>query len=411
MRISPIELLEKIQLGEDSGLEFKRELPDKNSLAREIAAFANSEGGELIIGVDDHRTADGHRDIPGINALHDFDTIEKTVVEVCRDSIRPPVRVNNQKMKIEGKCVLRVEIARSFFVHEVGGVYFAREGSTKRIIHTEQLARLMQSRSQARIIHFDEQVVPETDMGTLREELYLRFIDTDVTAREREEFLLKRRLLVKEGQKNRASTAGILMCHDNSTDYLPNSYIQAVCYRGEVMDANYQIDAKDFKGVLDRQITDAYKFVKKHNQVAARKEIGRIDYPQYSMKAVFEALVNAVVHRDYSKASAKIRLFMFSDRLEIYSPGELANTITVETLLYNQATRNELLARLLSEVAIDDDMSKQLNRKKFLELRGEGVKIILRESKALNCREPVYKMHGKELLLTIFAAKPTPASS
>ena len=175
------------------------------------------------------------------------------------------------------------------------------------------------------------------------------------------------------------------------------------------MDANHQIDAKDFKGVLDQQVIGAYKFVEKHNQVAARKEIGRIDYPQYSMKAVFEALVNAVVHRDYSKHTSKIRLFIFADRLEIYSPGELANTLTVDTLRYNQATRNELLARLLSEVTIDDGMGKQLNRKKFLELRGEGVKIILRESEALHSREPIYKLHGKELLLTIFAAKPPPS--
>lgn len=401
------ELWEKISLGEDSSIEFKRELPERKALARAIAAFANSEGGELIIGVSDHRTDDGRRDIPGIE-LTKLDNIEKTVIEVCLDNIRPPVRVITQKMKIANKCVLQVKIARSFFVHEVEGVYFAREGSTSRRIEPEQLARLMQSRSQARIIRFDEQVVPNTDMSTLRENFYRRFIDTAVTAEDREELLLKRRLLVKEGQNNRASIAGILMCHDDATAYLPNSYIQAVCYRGEIMDANHQIDAKDFKGVLDQQVIGAYKFVEKHNQVAARKEIGRIDYPQYSMKAVFEALVNAVVHRDYSKANAKIRLFIFSDRLEIYSPGELANTLTVDTLRYNQATRNELLARLLSEVTIDDGMGKQLNRKKFLELRGEGVKIILRESEALHSREPIYKLHGKELLLTIFAAKPPP---
>lgn len=409
MFISPIELLEKIQLGEDSGLEFKSKLPDRKALARAIAAFANADGGELVVGVSDRRTADDYREILGIE-LGKLDNTEKTVTEVCRDSIHPPVRMTTQKIKLENKYLLRVEIARSFFVHEVDGGYFAREGSTIRQIPPEQLARLMQSRSQARIIHFDEQVVPDTDMSTLREELYLRFVGTAVTAEDREELLLKRRLLVKEGQSNRASVAGILMCHDDPTVHLPNSYIQAVCYRGKVMDANYQIDAKDFTGTLDRQIADAYKFVEKHNQVAARKEIGRIDYPQYSMRAVFEALVNAVIHRDYSKASAKIRLFMFADRLELYSPGELANTLTVDTLPYNQATRNELLARLLSEVSIDTGMGKQLNRKKFLELRGEGVKIILRESKALHSKEPVYEMHGKELRLTIFAAKPPHSS-
>ena len=407
MFISSIELLEKIQLGEDSGLEFKRELPERKALARAIASFANSEGGELIVGVSDHRTADNHRDILGIE-LTRLDNSEKIVCEVCHDNIRPPVRVTTQKMKIENKYVLRVEIARSFFVHEVEGGYFAREGSTNRRMEPEQLARLMQSRSQARIICFDEQIVPNTDISTLKEELYLRFIDPSVTAEDREELLLKRRLLVKEGPNNRSSVAGILMCSNNPRDHLPNAFIQAVCYRNKERDANYQLDAQDIEGTLDQQISSAYKFIDKHNQVAARKNIGRVDYPRYSRRAVFEALVNAVVHRDYSKHSSKIRLFIFSDRLELYSPGELANTLTVDTLRYNQATRNELLARLLSEVTIDDGMSTQLNRKKFLELRGEGVKIILRESEVLCSREPVYKLHGKELLLTIFAAEPPP---
>ncbi|MDE3269652.1 MAG: hypothetical protein OYH77_05155 [Pseudomonadota bacterium] len=89
-----------------------------------------------------------------------------------------------------------------------------------------------------------------------------------------------------------------------------------------------------------------------------------------------------------------------------HQPGRLANTLTVDTLRYNQATRNELLTRLLSEISIDDGMGRNLSRKKFLELRGEGVKIILHESISLSRKEPIYKMHGEELLLTIFAAKP-----
>jgi predicted HTH transcriptional regulator len=63
------------------------------------------------------------------------------------------------------------------------------------------------------------------------------------------------------------------------------------------------------------------------------------------MKAIFEAIVNAVVHRDYSKSGSKIRLFIFSNRLELYSPGALSNTLAVDTLISNQITRNELLTR------------------------------------------------------------------
>ena len=97
---------------------------------------------------------------------------------------------------------------------------------------------------------------------------------------------------------------------------------------------------------------------------------------------------------------------MFSDRLELYSPGALANTVTVDNLRYSQATRNELLARLLSELTLDDDMSRQVRRQHFLERRGEGVSIILDESETLSGKTPVYEVFDEELRLTIFAAKP-----
>ena len=393
------ELIEKIYLGEDSTIEFKRELPSRDDLADEIAAFANASGGVILIGVDDDS------DIVGIDR-QDLDRTERTVVEICGDNIDPMVHIVTEKLQIDDKNLLKIEVPRSLFVHQSSGRYFIRQGSSKRRMPAEQLARLLQSRSQARIISFDEQFVPNTYKDTLKETLYQRFITEGVTEREKiEDLLLKRRLLVKEGQEYRASVAGVLMCHDRPDDYLYNSFIQAVFYNGVEKDANYQIDAKDFKGPLDQQIVDTFKFVERYNQVSARKEIGRTDRPQYSMRAVFEAVVNAVVHRDYSKAGSKIRLFMFTDRLELYSPGALANTLTVDDLRYNQATRNELLARLLSETTLDHDMGAQVVRRHFLERRGEGVSIILNESERLSGKTPVYELFGEELCLTIFAAK------
>ena len=393
------ELTEKIYLGEDSTIELKRELHHRESLAEEIAAFANANGGVILIGVDDEG------EIVGIDR-QDLDRTEKTVVEVCRDNIDPMVHILTEKLRIDDKNLLKIEVPRSLFVHESSGRYFIRQGSSKRRMTTDQLGRLLQSRSQARIIAFDEQFVPSTHKETLRETLYQRFITEEATDREKvEELLLKRRLLVKESQEYRASVAGLLMCHDRPDDYLYNSFIQAVFYNGVERDANYQLDAKDFRGPLDQQIVGAFKFVERYNQVSARKEIGRIERSQYSMRAVFEAVVNAVVHRDYSKSGSKIRLFMFTDRLELYSPGALANTLTVDDLPYNQATRNELLARLLSETTLDDDMGAKVVRRHFLERRGEGVGIILNESEQLSGKIPVYELFGKELRLTIFAAK------
>ena len=96
---------------------------------------------------------------------------------------------------------------------------------------------------------------------------------------------------------------------------------------------------------------------------------------------------------------------MFDDRIELYSPGALANTVTVDNLRYSQATRNELLARLLSEVTLDDDMRRQVVRRHFLERRGEGVGIILNESEELSGKMPIYEIFDEELRLTIFASR------
>ncbi len=392
------ELREKIFLGEDSMIEFKRELPERKELSDEMAAFANDRGGVILIGVEDNGG------IVGIDR-ESLERVEKTVVEICQDSIDPPVHIVTEKLCIDEKNLIKIDVSRTPFVHRSANGYFIRQGSTKREMTTEQLGRLLQNRSQVHRMAFDEQFVPNTHRDTLSRSLYQRFITPGVAEGEEENLLLKRRLLVKEGENYRASVAGVLMCHHKPDDYLYNSFIQAVYYNGVEKDANYQIDAKDFKGPLDEQIVDAFKFVEKHNQVSARKEIGRIERPQYSMRAVFEAVVNAVVHRDYSKAGSKIRLFMFADRLELYSPGALGYTLTVEDLPYNQATRNELLARLLSETTLEDHLATKTTRRHFLERRGEGVGIILNESERLSGKTPVYEVFGEELRLTIFAAE------
>ncbi|MCY3994452.1 MAG: putative DNA binding domain-containing protein [Caldilineaceae bacterium] len=392
------ELIEKIHLGEDSTIEFKRQLPRRDSLADEIAAFANARGGVILIGVDDHG------DIVGLNQ-HNLDRAEKTVVEICKNSIEPYAHVFSQKLQLEDKDLLKIEVSRSLYLHKSPGGYLARQGSSNRLLPKEYLARLIQSRSRVGITPPDRQAVPNTTRDTLRKALFQRFITEKTAEHEFEDLLLKRELLVKEGNELRASVASLLMCNDRPDDYFYNSFIQAVFYRGKTKDANYQIDAKDFRGPLDRQIMDAYKFVERYNQVSARKDVGRTERSQYSMRAVFEALVNAVVHRDYSKAVSKIRLFMFADRLELISPGALSNTLTVERLRYGQATRNELLARLLSELTVDDNVSRQVARRYFLERRGEGVGIILDESTALSGKVPVYEQIDESLHLTIFAAK------
>jgi len=381
--------------------------PKRDELADEIGAIANTHDGVLVLGVDDKT-----RDILGI-PVERLEAVERYVFEICNDSIHPPVSFRSFRMELpdaEGvsRAVLKVDIPRSLFVHRSPGGYLHRQGSSAREMPTEVLGRLLQQRSQARLIPFDEQPVPETSLDDLSEDLRRRFLRPG--AEEEGRTLRKMKILTEdEVGQTRATVAGVLMCSTSPQRWLPGAFVQAVRYRGRQQDSNYQIDAQDISGPLDRQIQDAVAFVRKNMTVAARKDPARVDQPQFSIRAVFEAVVNAVAHRDYAVHGSKIRLFLFDDRLELYSPGSLPNTVTVESIALRQSTRNELVTTLLARCPVDDS-SDDVGRSFLMEKRGDGVPIIMEESTKLSGREPEYRvLDDAEVLLTIHGAQPPAA--
>jgi len=407
---SPEELIRKIRLGEDTSLELKAvtfrgdrvAAPGRNDLADRIAGMANTADGVLVLGVDDKT-----RDILGM-PLEQLEEVERFVFQICNDSIRPPVVFRTLRMELSDatgvlRPVLKIDIPRSLFVHESPGGYFYRQGSSTRRMPPDVLARLFQQRSQARLIRFEEQAVPDTTPADLDERLWRRFLgpsSVDAIGT-----LHKMRLLTRDdGGQERATVAGILMASREPERSLPGAFIQAVRYRGTRQDSNYQIDAHDITGPLDAQVRDALAFVRRNMAVAARKDPARVETPQYRVRAVFEALVNAVAHRDYSAHGSKIRLFLFEDRLELYSPGPLPNTVTIDSIALRQSTRNELVTALLAKCPIEDPTG-EIGRRFLMEKRGDGVPIIMEESRALSGREPLYRLiDDAELLLTIWAA-------
>jgi predicted HTH transcriptional regulator len=408
---NPEDLIRRIQLGEDSTLELKEIRwkgkriagPGRNELADEICAFANSRGGTILLGVDDKT-----KDITGI-PLELLDIVENFIIEIAQDSIHPPVLINTVKRELilntgDHKIILQVEVPRSLFVHKSPGGYFHRHGSSKREMSPDLLARLFQQRSQARIIRFDEQVVPGMTPDDLDPSLWQRFLHKAV--QEPSEILLKRNILVRDDTGAiRPSVAGTLLCSRMPHQFLTGAYIEAVCYRGIHRDANEQIDARKITGPLDVQIDDAIHFLRRNNQVMAKKIPYRIDYPTFSEIAVFEAIVNAVAHRDYSIYGSKIRFFIFDDRLEIYSPGSLPNTISIDTLPYRQITRNELITSLLSEIPVKG-FSSSIPRSHYMEKRGEGIPLIISECLNLSGREPEFRLlDDSEFMITMFAGK------
>ncbi len=407
------ELLKQIRLGEDSALELKSldykgsriSGPHRDSMADELAAMANTASGVFVLGVDDKSGS-----IVGVPE-EKLDAVETWMRGICNDLITPALVCRIRKVPVITDddvelIIVRVDVPKSLYVHQSPGGYFHRIGSSKRQMTPDILARLFQQRSQTRIIRFDEQSVPIAPRDCLEKRRWEKF-KTPLSPDNDEEFLLKLRLLVQdEDGKICPSVSGLLMASEQPDEFITNAFVQAVAYRGTERNAAYQLDARDIVGPLDVQIADACRFVEKNMKVYALKEPARRDIPHYAMQAVFEALVNAVAHRDYSIQSSKVRLHMFSDRLEIFSPGTIPNTMTIESLPLRQAARNELLTSLLARCAMPFE-DYPGDRRFLMDKRGEGVPIILSESEKLSGRLPKYRLiDDSELMLTIFATRP-----
>jgi predicted HTH transcriptional regulator len=399
-------------LGEDSVLELKTLQfeddqiagPHRNSMADEMAAMANTATGVILLGVDDKS-----KSIVGL-PLDKLDAVETWLRGICNDLIEPPLDCVIRKLSVAGddgreKAIIRVDVPRSLFVHRSPGGYFRRIGSSKRQMKPDMLARLFQQRSQTRLVRFDEQPVAQAAPEVLADRLWTRF-RTVLSPAGDEEFLRKMKLVAEdEGGVLRATVGGVLMATEHPEEFIPTAYVQAVCYRGAERNASYQLDAKDITGPLDSQVKDACQFIERNMRVYAIKAPYRIETPQFSMNAVFEAVVNAVAHRDYSIYGSRIRLHLFADRLELFSPGTIPNTMTIDSLSERQSARNELLSSLLARCPMN--VNAVGSRRSFImDRRGEGVPIILAESEKLSGRRPEYHLiDDAELLLTIYAAK------
>ena len=404
MIYSEEEIRRQLHLAEDSHWEFKQiefagnkpRNPRRDELADEIAAFANANGGVLLCGVTD----EGEMQDMSREQIVELDSV---MVEVSSDAIKPPVRIRTHHRQLDGKRLLVVEVPEGESQHDSPGGSYIRVGGSKRKMPGDERLRLAQRRGQARFRSFDEQTLPDTGFGTLDESLWKPLLTAEGAA-DPESALGKLALLAPdEAGIPRSTVAGVLLCTRNPEQWLPNACITATRYRGADR-ASGQIDSQEITGPLNRQIADAVAFAVRNMHVAARKEPGRVDLPQYSGKALFEAVVNAVAHRDYSMHGSRIRLSMFENRLEIQSPGSLPNNLTIDSMTTRQATRNEALTSVLGRMPVEGVRGSE-DRQYFMERRGDGVPIIRRETQELCGKLPEYRLiDDSEVRLTIPAA-------
>ena len=277
-------------------------------------------------------------------------------------------------------------------------------GASKRLLTSEECSGLSLKRARRTYLPFDRQVVPETGIDTLSEQLLEPLLNV-AGATDPIHWLINLGLLAHDDSEVvRATIAGVLLCATSPEDWLPQAAIIATHYSGTNR-ASRQLDSQEIVGPLQRQVEEAVNFVVRNMRVAALKTPERESIPQYSKIAVFEAVVNAVAHRDYSMSSRKIKISMFEDRLEIETPGSLPKGMTPDGMDSIRVARNEVIASVLGRVAVRDIAGSDY-RKFLMEQRGVGVANICKETLEATGLAPKFELiNGTSLNLRIPSAK------
>ena len=340
------ELHRKIQTGEDSTRQFKVDVRNGESLAAEMVAFANSEGGVLFIGVAD----DGS--VPGLSA-QDVARINQLISNAASQLVRSPLTVQTENVALENGrlvIVLRVPqgIDKPYF--DKNGVIWLKTGADKRRVNSkEELRRLFQMTDQ---FHADELPTKAgiDKLDKLRFRDFLRDVYQQALPETQQgltQLLQNMNLASDDGHLN---LAGVLLFAEQPERIKPQFVIKAIRYPGNQIHVSDYIDTEDFAGPLPKLFADALAFIMRnlHKTQGGRgvNAPGRAEIAE----AVFEELlVNALVHRDYF-VSAPIRLFIFDNRIEIISPGHLPNNLTVEKIRTgNSNIRNPILVSYVAK--------------------------------------------------------------
>ena len=396
------ELLEIIANGENSGVEFKRDDIRTQDLAKELVAFSDLEGGMVVLGVEDDGTVSG---------LTRPD-VEEWVMNVCRDKIRPAIVPFFEIVRgvDEGKDVAIVRVTRGYDVHALwhnnSNRYLVRVGTQSREASQEELARLFQQRGSIRAELRPVSGASSDHLDRRRLRNYFGDIrQQDVPADEDawQSLLVNTEIMTEES----VTVGSMLLFGKTPNRFLPHAGIDAVAYSGTEQDYDAQertairgpmtpLLNKDGQVVENGLVEQALDFVQRNTRVTVELEGGRrMERPVYPPSALREAIVNALIHRDYLLTSTDIELAIYSDRLEIVSPGRLPNGITPARMRAGtRVARNQILKDVMRDY-------------RYLEHMGMGIpRKIVKGMKEHNGTEPDLVEQDERFVVRLYAQAP-----
>jgi predicted HTH transcriptional regulator len=325
------ELLTIINSGESSKVQFKERLPHIDSLAHELIAFSNTQGGLLIIGVNDKT---------GMANGLSFSEIQQTnqqIVNAASQKIYPPVYVTTETVCVESNNIVVVSIHEGHGkpYKDKDGVIYVKNGADKRkVTSNDELSRLLRSGGQ---LYAEETVIEGSSTKDIDLEQFGRFIYKKYkkTLEELEsdtaniEQLFENLSLSKSGV---FLLNGLLLFSKKRHLFRPQFSVQCVSVDGTIISNTFFDNETAFEGTIQEVFQKSMDFIGR-NMRKIPDGVGFNSQTKWEIPhEVFEELlVNALVHRDYF-ISSTVKVFIYTDRVEIVSPGKLPNSLTIKNI-------------------------------------------------------------------------------
>ncbi len=380
-----MDIIDILTSPESKTLEFKRDLSSPTGVLRSIVAFANTAGGRVIIGVED-----GSKTIVGVKEPH---KLEEKIANLINDNIQPQLLPEIEVLFIRNTYLLSIQIfpsaSRPHYLKKYGiekGTLI-RVGSTNRHVDHIMLNELQRVNI---IDSFDKQPMPELSSDAIDfDAISEAFSDLKAIKAKDLESL---ELITTYQQKKVPTNGGMILFGKNRLNHFHDAWIQAGRFQGK--SKTNILDTWEITSYPVNAVEEALQFIEKHAmrgiEIKAAKHTKKWSVP---LTAVREAIINAVVHTDYSQQGSPIRLAIFDDRIEIENPGLLLFGLTIEEVKRGVSKlRNRVIGQLFFRLGL-------------IERWGSGIKRIIDNCHEAGFPEPTFEEIGTHFRVTIYTEK------
>jgi len=334
-----------IALGETSTVQFKLNVDNEQSFARELVAFANSKGGKILIGVDDKTW-----NIIGLED-NELRRLKDLIVNAANENVKPAIFIESETILVDEKKLMVVSVPEGIDkpYKDKEGIIFLKNGANKRkVTSNEEISRLLQENG---YLYAEERLVNHSTLDDISIEKFKNFYEEkyhdEYDHTKLEQYLENLRL----GHNHKLSLAAAILFGKKNEKIIPSFFITAIWFKGNTITGTEYRSSKNIFGTIDELFNKGFDFIVskldnlQNNQ--SFNSIGKLEIPELVLT---EILVNALIHRDYF-INDSIKIFVFDNRVEIISPGKLPNSLTADQVKRGvRRTRNTIIASFAPDI-------------------------------------------------------------